>query len=124
MYSTRRYRPSMSTVPNLDDPSGRLKWAREKAQFKTASDAARRFHWNENTYRSHENGTRDISRKAANKYAKAFKIENGGGWILYGEGSVPPLDPELISLWDNLTPGQQAHLKRYIRMLLEEDHAA
>ncbi|RAI42801.1 hypothetical protein CH341_17560 [Rhodoplanes roseus] len=68
----------------MESPSDRLSRARERAGFATATDAARRHHWNENTYRSHENGSRDLSRKAAEKYAKTFKVSSG--WLLYGEG--------------------------------------
>src|SRR5215211_1487530 len=104
------------TAPRLDDPDERLRWARERARFKEATEAARRFGWNENTYRSHENGQRGISKKAAAKYARAFKIPVG--WLLYGEGLMtPPLDPELVMLWDNLTQAQRKHLIRYARML-------
>lgn len=67
-----------------DTPGQRLAQARARAGFDNATDAARRYHWNENTYRSHENGVRDVSRKAAERYGKAFKVSSG--WLLYGEG--------------------------------------
>lgn len=106
-------------APQLDEPYQRLAWARDRAKFETASEAARRYHWNENTYRSHENGQRGISKKAAAKYAQAFKIPVE--WLLYGEGSMnPPIDPELKSLWDNFTETQRRHLLRYAKMLIEE----
>lgn len=108
----------------MTTPEGRLEWAREHAGFSDATAAARRFHWNENTYRSHENGNRGISKKAATKYAKALKIAGGAGWILYGEPVENPPDPELVSMWEDLTDSQRAHLKRYIKMLLEESEAA
>lgn len=69
----------------MQDPRDRLKWARLQRGFKTATDAAKRFSWNENTYRSHENGVRPISKKAAANYARAFRVPVG--WLLYGEGS-------------------------------------
>mgnify|MGYP001310902491 CR=1 FL=1 len=80
-------------------PCDRLRELRERAGFDTAADAARRFGWNENTYRSHENGARDISRKAAAKYAKAFGVAAGD--ILYpsdGDESrlrAEPLTPRI-----------------------------
>lgn len=69
----------------MREPHERLKWARERRNVGDATAAARRFGWNENTYRSHENGTRDLSRKAAENYAKAFRVTSG--WLLYGEGN-------------------------------------
>lgn len=75
----------------MSTPSSRLQLARERAGFATATDAARRFGWNENTYRSHENGNRDISRKAASMYADSFKTS--AGWILYAEGGEPQQSP-------------------------------
>lgn len=68
-------------------PCDKLKELREKAGFLTAADAARRYGWNENTYRSHENGTREISRKAAADYAEAFGVS--AGWLLYADDSTP-----------------------------------
>jgi DNA-binding XRE family transcriptional regulator len=123
-YSTKTYCGHMpqrvpAGVPRLDEPDERLVWARERAGYKTATDAARRFHWNENTYRSHENGQRGISKKAAAKYARAFKMPVE--WLLFGEGAmIAPVDPELISLWDNLTDVQRRDLLRYGKMLVKE----
>ena len=57
---------------SMETPATRLTQLREKAGFKTATEAARYFGWNKNTYIQHENGTRDISRKAASRYAQAF----------------------------------------------------
>lgn len=109
----------MEKPPRLDEPEERLQWARKRAGFETATDAARRFHWNENTYRSHENGARGINKKAAAKYARAFKVPVE--WLLYGEGSMnPPIDPELVTLWSNFDAAQRRHLIRYAKMLAEE----
>lgn len=105
-------------APRLDDPDERLVWARTRAKFATASDAARRFGWNENTYRSHENGQRGISKKAAAQYAKAFKVPVE--WLLYGQGSmVPPPDPELISLFGNLKPEEQETIRQLMRQMIQ-----
>ena len=52
-------------------PADRLKTLREK-RFETAKAAADAFGWNEVTYRSHENGFRNIPLAAARKYALAF----------------------------------------------------
>jgi hypothetical protein len=107
--------------PILDDPDERLRWARQRAGFSDATAAARRFHWNENTYRSHENSTRAISKKAAAKYAKAFKIPAGPGWLLYGEGALtPPIDPEFALLWGNLSDAQRRALKEVAREMVRK----
>lgn len=62
----------------------RLRTAREKAGFPTATDAANRFGWKPPTYLGHENGTRGIRVEAAREYAKAFKINPD--WLLFGTG--------------------------------------
>lgn len=54
-------------------PNQRLVRAREKAGYQTASEAARAFGWNENTYRSHENGERGLRLDVAARYARQFK---------------------------------------------------
>ena len=67
----------------MTDPCDRLQQARRAAGYPDASAAARAFGWNENTYRSHENGERGIVRAAA-RYARAFRVSEG--WLLTGEG--------------------------------------
>jgi transcriptional regulator with XRE-family HTH domain len=66
----------------------RLKRAREAAGYATATEAARRQGWNENTYRSTENGTRPPGRGAAVEYARAFNVNLD--WLLTGRGSMKP----------------------------------
>ena len=60
--------------------------ARQRAGFENATDAARAFGWNENTYRSHENGERGLKKDIAEKYARAFRIS--AAWLLTGEGAT------------------------------------
>ena len=69
----------------MEEPNERLQRARRDAGYEDATFAARRFGWNENTYRSHENGTRGVRRDSAERYAKAFKV--GIAWLLTGEGA-------------------------------------
>ena len=60
--------------------------ARTDAGFATPSEAARVHRSiNVNTLISNENGNREISRKAAEKYGAAFGVDPG--WILYGSNS-------------------------------------
>lgn len=53
-------------------PAERLKELRIKRGFSTAREAARAFGWVEVTYRSHENGTREMPYPVAKRYAAAF----------------------------------------------------
>lgn len=53
-------------------PGERLIDLRIKRGFQTAREAARAFGWNEVTYRSHENGTRNIPYEVAQRYASAY----------------------------------------------------
>ena len=68
----------------------RLKWAREKAGYSSPRVAANAFGWNENTYKSHENGIRgDDDRPPSadhvKKYASRFKVDFV--WLYTGRGS-------------------------------------
>lgn len=71
----------------LESPAERLKWARKnRSSFDKATDAAEAFGWTVSTYLGHENGDRIPSRKAAIKYATAYKVP--WAWILEG-GPLP-----------------------------------
>lgn len=67
------------------EPKDRLRQAREEFGLSSPAEAARAFprDINQNTLTSHENGNREISKKAAAKYAKLFKTD--AGWLLYGK---------------------------------------
>lgn len=65
-------------------PADRLRALREK-KYETAKEAADAFGWNEVTYRSHENGTRNIPLHTARKYALAYGTTAS---YLLGLGSV------------------------------------
>lgn len=72
----------------MKEIADRLQEARKEAGYKTATDAARAFGWNENTYRSNENGQRPPSRQAAVKYARAYRVSVD--WLLTGRGAKKP----------------------------------
>jgi len=72
------------TICAMTEPAAKLRQLRISKGFTTAKEAAARFGWNVNTYKSHENGTRDISKKAAIDYAKAYKVLPG--WLLLDSG--------------------------------------
>lgn len=61
----------------------RLQRARADAGYSTPTDAARAFGWTVPTYLAHENGTRGITRDAAQRYARAFQVSPA--WLLTGE---------------------------------------
>lgn len=60
----------------------RLMKARVDAGFRTAIDAARRYGWNEFTYRAHESGVRGVKPKTIKEYSKAFKVSEA--WLATG----------------------------------------
>lgn len=64
------------------DCGERLRAARRAAGFKTQRSACKHFGWNENTYRSHENGPRGIGKRAAIEYARTFGVSVT--WLLTG----------------------------------------
>ncbi len=84
------------TPPDLNLPSGRLRWAREAAGYRSAREAARARGWPENTYRSHEDGNRvkrGFKPEDAEKYARAFKVSEH--WLMTGKGGAivsPPVE--------------------------------
>jgi SOS-response transcriptional repressor LexA len=84
----------------MDEPKDRLRAVMLTAGCKTAAEAARRYtDINQNTLTSHLNGNRDLSRKAAQDYARIF--ETTAGWLLYGdeaETDRSDVDVPLLSL--------------------------
>ena len=72
----------------MTDLADRLKRARLAAGYDTATDAAKAFGWNANTYKSAENGQRSLTRPAAIRYAKAFHVSID--WLLTGRGAMNP----------------------------------
>lgn len=52
----------------------------------SGAELARLTRQNEVTVRSHVNGTRDVSKKAAEAYSRALKIDPS--WLIYGHGQI------------------------------------
>lgn len=74
--------------------SERLKAARKKAGYDSATDAARAFGWTESAYRHHENGTRGFGGDVAKRYGRAFKVRPA--WLMGWENvdeKAPPEEP-------------------------------
>lgn len=78
------------------DLAARLRAAREKAGFKSATDAARSIGVNVVTYTAHENGTREFDRRSAALYAGKYGV--GVAWLLLGDQDPksPSLDQQRI----------------------------
>ncbi len=69
----------------MESASDRLRSAREKKGFTSASQAAKELGIGASTYRHHENGTRDYDSEQAKRYARFYGVEPE--WLLYGKGS-------------------------------------
>lgn len=99
------------TLPLMQTPGDRLIIARERAKLGGPTEAARKFGWNEATYKSHENGNRGIRKDVAERYARAFHVS--ASWILTGIGPAdgPSSDEEaqLLANYRRIPePGQRA----------------
>lgn len=74
--------------PPMEDPRDagkRLKIARTRSFFRTATDAARALGIAGPTYLAHENGARPIRPDIAAFYARRFSISTD--WLLFGQGN-------------------------------------
>lgn len=91
----------------MGEPHERLRQAR-KAKFKSARAAAIRFGWTPSTYASHENGQTPLGAKAADVYAKAFKVT--ASWLLYGDVGTEGGDSETVPLVGYVGAGAETHL--------------
>lgn len=80
----------------MDSMADRLKKARNDAGYGSAVDAVRAFGWIPSTYYGHENGRANISRSAAIRYARAFKVDPA--WLLYGKSSKPGSEHQFESV--------------------------
>ena len=74
----------------------RLRQARIAAGFERASDAAARFGWNENTYKSNENGNAPFSFRKAKDYAEAFGVR--AEWLYDDTGPVRPGSEPMVRI--------------------------
>jgi len=83
----------------METPAERLKTLREARRYETATDAARAYGWKITTYISHENGARGITRKVAERYARAF--HSTPEHILFGSG-INQAENVLRQVYDNL----------------------
>lgn len=63
----------------------RLRRAREKAGYRTATDAINKLKWPSSAYRAHENGQNNFRADTAEQYAEAYGVS--AAWLLLGDGS-------------------------------------
>lgn len=85
------YRTDVHTSA-VDTPGKRLRAAREKAGFDSASAAARHLGIGVAGYRHQENGTRDLNYRSAQVYAKAFGTS--AEWLMDGKRDEPEPGPK------------------------------
>lgn len=100
----------------MDTPSDRLKKARAKAGFRTASAAIARFGWTATTYRSHENGQTVPPLDDAIAYAAAYKTTPQ--WLLLAVGG--PDDPGIDQMLRDKPADVKRRARRMIEAMLEE----
>lgn len=95
-------------------PNERLRFAREKAGYATAVEAADALGVPRSTYIGHENGHRGFPAKQAPKYARKFKVSEE--WLLYAKGGQEdPLEPsadDLVRMLDEALDELPIELKR------------
>jgi len=94
-------------------PADRLKKVREE-RFRTAAEAQRAIGVSYPTYAAHENGSREISRKFAIRYASFFRIRLD--WLLTGSGE-PRATGAIQRLFDELPTDLQLEAVRYLEYL-------
>lgn len=69
----------------METTADRLKQARQNAGYQSAREAADALGVNYTTYGQHENGTRGVPSRAAEKYARKFKVSLD--WLISGNAS-------------------------------------
>lgn len=100
------------TIRIMTDPATKLRQLRIASGYKTIAEAAARHGWNVNTYKSHENGMRPISKKAAAKYANAYKVLPG--WLLYNLGPKAAVQQSSGEVFKGTLVGQPVTAPRLI----------
>lgn len=110
----------------MTDPSERLRIARLRAGYETAKDAAEALGFPVSTYLGHENGSRGISAKKAEIYARKYKVREQ--WLLYGVGSGPGTEQdgstaEIIDIVEHLPPIRRLEVLRILRVLAGDEGA-
>jgi hypothetical protein len=110
----------------MTDPAERLRIARLRAGYETAKDAAEALGFPVSTYLGHENGSRGISAKKAEIYARKYKVREQ--WLLYGVGPGPGTEQngetaEIIDIVEHLPPIRRSEALRILRVLAGNEGA-
>lgn len=109
----------------MSDPAERLRTARLRAGYETGKDAAIALGVKVSTYLGHENGSRGITTKKAEHYARRFKVPEQ--WLLYGVGPEPGAEnaggdtAEVVSIIERLPPLKRAEALGILRILSGKD---
>lgn len=104
----------------MTDPAERLRIARLRAGYETGKEAAEALGVRVSTYLGHENGSRGISAKRAEIYARKYKVREQ--WLLYGVGPGPGSEQngetaEIVDIIDRLPPLRRSEALRILRVL-------
>jgi len=105
---------------SVREPHERLQWARERAGFETATEAARALGIAEPTYLGHENGSRGF-RRVADKYARRFGVSLE--WLLTGRTPPKPAAAQrrhMAPLVGHVGAGAETHFYGEAQGPLEE----
>lgn len=78
---------SYASVSGMTTIADRLRQARKRRGFESATDAARAFNWAVSTYLGHENGDRVPKRSTLARYSSAFQADLG--WLEFGDDVSP-----------------------------------
>lgn len=80
----------------MSTPNERLRQARERAGYETATDAAEALGITRSTYIGHENGHRGFPASRAPQYARKFRVSEE--WLLYGKGDAVQSEAPSLTL--------------------------
>ena len=116
----RLLRNRMDYARCMTDPAERLRIARLRAGYETGKDAAEALGIPVSTYLGHENGSRGITARQAEVYARKYKVREG--WLLYGTGPGPGTEQsgetaEIFDIIEHLPPIRRAEALRILRVL-------
>lgn len=95
----------IGTSPWMDTPAERLLWARKRAGFNRATEAARSLAVPEQTYLAHENGSRGIRSAAGALYARRYRVNFN--WLMTGDGK--PSDRERVPIVSYVGAGAEVY---------------
>jgi DNA-binding XRE family transcriptional regulator len=111
LYKADLAKPS-DDVASMTAANERLKQARRRAGYNSATEAAKALSVGASTYLAHENGTRGFARLAA-RYAISFRVDLK--WLLSGTGS-PHGNPFDIAV-SQLPPDKQKLAIEFVEFL-------